>query len=353
MTSEGNYVSVELASPTEESLPSYSSSWARDVEEKEERKRWNWRSREDWMRVFGKARRVVKEMGQNVQWSTKSDWAAAYAGAPHAFNRVVNSKTSFIPSKEQIYAFLLVLTLGIAPMVLLGNFTHVNTGGNGDRPFYGIFQDKIQSCGQSFGTPENATVKGVEKLFVLDQTFGRFTFSQAKTIDVAWDVFIGRGVQLLAWWIGYIVFSDALLRAIERHPASFQIFQRIALEGPSLLSLWTLLKELWYAKSKRTKALFFYVWLATLYIISIPMFLSAMTGYDSTSIAWVSLDNTSNIVPAASIEYSLMATGTWNETWEAPTCLDAKLYSKQSDALYSRRRYCRFYTTRSTPRTPD
>ncbi|KAH3907014.1 hypothetical protein HBH56_194840 [Parastagonospora nodorum] len=347
MTSDGNYVSVELASPTEESLPSYSSSWARDVEEKEEKKRWNWRSREDWMRVFGEARRAVKETEQNVRWSTKSDWAAAYAEAPHTFHRFMNLKTNgkwsskaFIPSKEQIYAFLLVLALGITPMVLLGNFTHVNTGGNGDRPFYGIFQDKIQSCGQSFGTPENATVRGVEKMFVLDQTFGRFTFSQAKTIDVAWDVLIGRGVQLLAWWVGYIVFSDALLRAIERHPASFQIFQRIALEGPSLLSLWTLLKELWYAKSKRTKALFFYVWLATLYIISIPMFLSAMTGYDSTSIAWVSLDNTSNIIPAASIEYSLVATGTWNETWDDATCLDTELYNKKSEALYSRRRSC-------------
>jgi hypothetical protein len=155
-------------------------------------------------------------------------------------------------------------------------------------------------------------------------------------------------VQLLAWWVGYIVFSDALLRAIERHPASFQIFQRIALEGPSLLSLWNLMKELWYAKSKRTKALFFYMWIATLYIISIPMFLSAMTGYDSTSIPWVSLDNSNNIVPASALKFSLLTSGPWNQTWGEPVCVDYDMYTKTREAMSSRRRFCKHYSFKHT-----
>jgi hypothetical protein len=233
---------------------------------------------------------------------------------------------------EQLYAFLLVIVFAMIPMTILFVSTSV----------YGVFQDKVISCGNSFGTPENATVSGIEKLFVLDSTFGKFTFSQVKVLDVAWDVFIGRGVQLLAWWIAYIVFNDALLRAIERHPASFQIFQRIALEGPSLLSLYTLVRELWCARSHRTKALFFYIWISTLYIISIPMLLGAMTGYDSTSIAWVSLDDSNNIIPAAALKSAYLVHGTWNDTWENDVCFGQDMYSAVQPAQSERRDNCKF-----------
>jgi hypothetical protein len=342
MMNDSNYASVELSSPTEESLPPYESSWGRDVEEKEEKKRWKWQSRKGCASGLANISGVCNETVKTLRGTTRAEWIAAYQNAPHAVHQFLESttngewsKTRLIPSRQQLYAFLLLLILGVLPMALLGFLTV------GDRPFQGVFQDKIQSCGYSFGTPENATVTGIEKLFVLDRTFGQFTFSAAKTIDVAWDVLIGRGVQLLAWWVGYIVFSDALLRAIERHPASFQLFQRIALEGPSLLSLWTLIKELWCAKSKQTKVLFFYMWMSTLYIITIPMFLSAMTGYDSTSIPWVSLDDSNNIVPAATLQMSVVTTGPWNETWKQNACLDYSYYSRKSSALYLRRQACK------------
>jgi hypothetical protein len=312
-----NYASV-LSSPTQESLPPYSSAdWNRDVPEKNDRndtKRWKWGSRKDWV--------------------------AAYLAAPHYFNNVVLKKipTPRGPEKkkkavilEQLYAFLLVAAFSIIPMSVFFSAEPIST----------IFKDKVISCGNSFGTPENATVSGIEKLFVLDQTFGQFTFSQVKILDVAWDIVIGRGVQLIAWFVGYLVFSDALLRAIERHPASFQIFQRIALEGPSLLSLYTLIKELWRAKSHRTKTLFLYIWLSTLYIISIPMFLGAMTGYDSTSIAWVSLDDSNNIVPAAALQTSFLVDGTWNETFKESACFDWQTQWSVDSAMYNRRRACR------------
>jgi hypothetical protein len=308
---EGSYASV-LASPTQDSLPPYSPTWTRHIDEKNAGKRWTWK------------------------WGSRSEWAAAYQNAPHVFNTAVDSilwsrmkkkKTILL---EQLYAFLLVILLGLVPMTVLF----------ADTSFYGIFQDKIISCGNSFGKPENSTVSGIEKLFVLDSTYGQYTFSQVKILDVVWDIIIGRGVQLLAWAVGYLVFSDALLLAIERHPASFQVFQRIALEGPSLLSLYTLVKELWCAKSRRTKALFLYIWVSTLYIISIPMFLGAMTGYDSTSIAWVSLDDSNNIVPAAALQSSYLISGTWNDTWANSVCYDSDMRYKVASAADNRRIYC-------------
>jgi hypothetical protein len=314
-----DYASV-LSSPTQESLPPYSSDWSREIPEKNEQT-----GKKSW------------------KWGSSKDWVAAYVAAPHYFDNVV-LKRIFKPGwpekkkkaivLEQFYAFLLVAVFSIIPMSVFFS----------DEPISTIFEDKVISCGNSFGTPENATVSGVEKLFVLDQTFGQFTFSQVKVLDVAWDIVIGRGVQLVAWFVGYLVFSDALLRAIERHPASFQIFQRIALEGPSLLSLYTLIKELWRAKSHRTKTLFLYIWLSTLYIISIPMFLGAMTGYDSTSIAWVSLDDSNNIVPAAALQSSFLVSGTWNVTFKESACYDYPMLYSVNSAVSNRRRDCKLHT---------
>lgn len=199
---------------------------------------------------------------------------------------------------------------------------------------------QIIGCGFTFTRPQNSTVTGIEKLFVLDLTFGSFTFAQAKVIDVAWDVLLGRSAQFLAWWIGYTVFSDALLRAIERHPASFRLFQAVALEGPNLKALWTLVKELWRAKDKRTRALFVVMWISTIYIITIQVVLGAMTGYNSKSISFVSLEGDNNIVSTSDLNKATLAMGTWNETFAQPACLDYTWSYKLSSSYAARTFYC-------------
>ncbi|KAF2181873.1 hypothetical protein K469DRAFT_258610 [Zopfia rhizophila CBS 207.26] len=207
------------------------------------------------------------------------------------------------PTKKQSVAFLLLFCFGILPFILVGRFSDSTSWLDVERPFYEIFAAKVISCGDAFGTPKNSTITGIEGLFVLDLTFGSFPFSQAKLIDVAWDLFIGRGCQLIAWLISYTVFSDALLRVIERHPASYQTFTHIALEGPSLASTWALLKDLFRTRSKRTWTLFAYMLLSIVYVLSMPTVLSAMTGYVNTSIGWVDVeDSNEQIIPAANFK---------------------------------------------------
>ncbi|XPS76402.1 hypothetical protein M3J09_008455 [Ascochyta lentis] len=228
-------------------------------------------------------------------------------------------------------------------MVVLGHFTPRPDFEFGTwPPYYSVFAAKTMSCGnQEIDLyPANSTITGIEGLFVLDKTWGRFAFSTVKTIDAAWDIVFGRGVQLLAWWAAYIVFSDALLRVIERHPASFRIFQRIALEGPSLLSLWTLCKELLSVKSKSTKILFAYMLLSTSYVLCVPMFLGAMTGYDSTATAWIDIDNSNNIVPASALKMAWVITGTANSTFDKKVCSDPKNGNIQLQYFLPRVQYC-------------
>jgi len=332
MENHGHSYGYVLSSPTEETLPPYSTTWAQDTIEKEPEKSKSWNQKWNW-----------KQWWATSPWlDTQQQRAPTYEAVSAQANVVLSAAWKFLVhrgrvSAAQWTALVLVGVFGIAPFVILAKTT---ISGPRNHIFYGLFEDKVLNCGSSFGTPENATVTGIEKVFALDKTFGRFSFSAVKTIDVAWDIIIGRGVQLIAWWIGYVVFSDALLRAIERHPTSFQIFQRVALEGPSLLSLWTLLCELCRSKSKRTKALFFYMWISTLYIISIPMFIGAMTGYDSTSIAWVSLDDSNNIVPADNVKNSGYVTGTRDKAFAQPVCIDYDDYNRVYNELSQRRGEC-------------
>ncbi|KAF1947144.1 hypothetical protein EJ02DRAFT_450107 [Clathrospora elynae] len=272
--------------------------------------RWHWSLQEAWIRVY----HIVKRGG-----------FCGYNAATRTAKLLIDFPVSKYSHKlkKQLFAFVLVIAFAFVPIVVLGYITHTNPYELGNTTFYRVFEDKVLTCGDNiYGTSQNATVTGFEKLFSLDSTFGRFSFSQVKTIDILWDLLVGRGVQILAWWVAYTVFSDALLRAIERHPASFSIFQRIALEGPSLYSLWTLTRELWVAKSRRTKALFFYMLWSTAYVLCVPIVLGAMTGYDSTAIAWIDLGDTNNIVPASMVKPSWLILGTKNQTWTQSVCQD-------------------------------
>ncbi|CAO2649587.1 Nn.00g069720.m01.CDS01 [Neocucurbitaria sp. VM-36] len=327
-----------LPTPSQESLPppAYSRTWGNDVV-KDKGKRWFWESFWKWRPIWNrKSQNDSVSIPQTSRQRRKLTKAVA-----SSYDNAWSFSKKIRVTRKQCFALLLVISCGIVPLILIGHFTPRVDSPPGHYPFYGIFEDKVLSCGSSiYGTPQNATISGIEKLFVLDQTFGQFTFSQVKIIDVAWDVLVGRGVQLMAWWAGYVVFSDALLRAIERHPASFRIFQRIALEGPSLLAIWTLMKEIWAAKSRRTKALFVYMFLSTCYVVSVPLLLSAMTGYDSSNIAWVSLGDENNIVPASALNYASVIHGTKNETFDQNICKDDELEYKLSDMLFKRRGYC-------------
>lgn len=251
----------------------------------------------------------------------------------------------FFKAKKQWIALSLFLCGVAAPLIILGYWTPRPEHLPGSwPPFYNVFAAKYMSCGNYIDdNPANSTIKGLDGLFVLDATWGRYSFSTVKVIDVAWDIIVGRGVQLFAWWIAYNVFSDALLRVIERHPASFRIFQRIALEGPSVLSTWTLCKELFHVKSKRTKALFAYITISTTYVLCLPMFMGAMTGYDSTSIAWMDLDDSNNIVPTSAVKLSWALTGTSNSTFGRTICVDSDDWQIRDAYIYPRMSRCKSF----------
>jgi hypothetical protein len=155
----------------------------------------------------------IQEEGRRWEWSPRARWKVRWTWVLHeAWLRVWHATKWMarfildIPiwqyirrSKKQCFALFLVLLTAFAPLIILGYFSPSSYYGT---PFVGLFRDKTLGCGDGLlGNPQNATVRGIEKLFALDQTFGKFSFSQVKTIDILWDLLVGRGLQLLAWWV--------------------------------------------------------------------------------------------------------------------------------------------------------
>ena len=123
--------------------------------------------------------------------------------------------------------------------------------------------------------------------FTPNLSFGAFTFTQVKVIDVAWDVIVGRGGQLLLGWVNYRVFNEWLVYHMEMHSTSYKLYAAVAFETTTMGTLGVLAKE-FLAFGKRTRRRFFR-WLAilsmllsTLYVLSFPTLMAAMTGYITT-----------------------------------------------------------------------
>ena len=86
--------------------------------------------------------------------------------------------------------------------------------------------------------------------------------------------------------------------------------------------------------------MFLYMFWSTAYVLFVPIVLGAMTGYDSTSIAWIDLAGANNIVPAAGLQPAWVIQGTVNQTFPDPVCLDQNLIGEYQWANYERYDRC-------------
>lgn len=123
--------------------------------------------------------------------------------------------------------------------------------------------------------------------FTPNLSFGAFTFTQVKVIDVAWDLIIGRGGQLLLAWVNYRVFNEWLVYHMEMHLTSYKLYAAVAFETTTMSTLGVLGKEFLAFRELSWKRLF--RWLAilsmllsTFYVLAFPTLMAAMTGYITT-----------------------------------------------------------------------
>lgn len=108
--------------------------------------------------------------------------------------------------------------------------------------------------------------------FGINLRFGNFNYGSAKALDLAWNWIVGRGLQALLMLLSYRVFNDALLRAAEMTPLSFDLYARLSLYTTRIDVLWHVLKALVRKGNWRTKAIFVWLFISIIYVVTFPRF---------------------------------------------------------------------------------
>ena len=60
-------------------------------------------------------------------------------------------------------------------------------------------------------------------------TLETFTITEARAVDLTWNLVVGRGLQTLIGFVSYRVACYGLLRVAETVPVSYDLFQTVAL----------------------------------------------------------------------------------------------------------------------------
>ncbi|KAG7057498.1 nad dependent epimerase dehydratase [Colletotrichum scovillei] len=124
--------------------------------------------------------------------------------------------------------------------------------------------------------------------FQITLAWGRFSFADAKVIDVAWDVIFGRGGQALLTWITWRVFADYTTTSIQVKPVTYDFFRNIFLQDqPNFWSTWHMIRDFARSRGLRSKLMMVIMVLVTIFILCFPTLGSAMTGYVANNDAYV------------------------------------------------------------------
>ena len=149
--------------------------------------------------------------------------------------------------------------------------------------------------------------------FTVTLGVGGLSFSEAKMIDIAFDLVVGRGSQLLFAWGVYHVIRRALYRSMEVKGISYTTMHAIYLDGICTFTLWTMISHSVQSLFKSGKPprknkarrgsdwRLYLVFIIVLFIVASPTFLSAATSYQTSSIPFVQMPNSQDWVEVSSL----------------------------------------------------
>ena len=131
-----------------------------------------------------------------------------------------------------------------------------------------------------------------------------YSYTEVKVIDLAWDLLVGRGGQLVFAWLAYHVFRAVVANLMEEGEVGYDLFACVAFHSGSVPALLTTLRHTFgWAPVPRTRRAMWYclaMAMVTLYIAIMPTLLSAMTGY--TSLYFPYLINISSSVSDSTVD---------------------------------------------------
>jgi hypothetical protein len=117
--------------------------------------------------------------------------------------------------------------------------------------------------------------------FYINVSWGKMAFSNAKCIDVVWDIVIGHGGQALLAWVTFHVSAQYLALAIREAPVSYNTFESLAFVPPSVTRTWRLAGDLLTNRGWRARLTIVWIVWSSLFVLSFSSLITAMSGYAS------------------------------------------------------------------------
>jgi hypothetical protein len=140
--------------------------------------------------------------------------------------------------------------------------------------------------------------RALSGFFAVTLGFGTLPFTQAKAIDVVWDVVVGRGGQALLAALSFRVFAKYVASEMYTAPVTLNTFRTVFLHGElsGSMDLLRLVRD--FVKRQRLQSMWATVFmLASMgYVLAFPTLGSAMTGYSANLKAYVE-DGAGEYVP--------------------------------------------------------
>ena len=123
------------------------------------------------------------------------------------------------------------------------------------------------------------------------------SFTEARAIDVIWQLFVGAGGRFALAWVSYVVFMDGLTRLTEHTPVAYNLFATLTFSTTSIWSTYFALKAVYSSKGWRSKLFLLWFSLSTIYVLGFPTLMSATAGYVSPSTAGYKMSDGNFLTP--------------------------------------------------------
>ncbi|KAK3681547.1 hypothetical protein LTR37_020855 [Vermiconidia calcicola] len=189
-------------------------------------------------------------------------------------------------------AILLALLLGL-PKIRYRGFETFGCDPSGDPiVFQHIYDGRFWTKYRKTGWAEwNISVREHKSLFwdvrntlVITLAFGAMPFSLAKLIDVAWDLIVGRGCQIASIYFIYYLYTGVFAESMRHRPSPLDITLSVQYSTASPSAFLTHLRHLRTGSSSMPRRKYFAMLVlvaAIAYVLLLPTWLSAMTGYQA------------------------------------------------------------------------
>jgi hypothetical protein len=156
-------------------------------------------------------------------------------------------------------------------------------------------------------------------------TFGNFTITEVRAIDLTWNLVAGRGLQGGLALVTYQVANAALLRMAEAVPVSYRTFEAISISQLSLFAVVPLAKAVRRTGGWRAKITLVVLLLTAIFVLVLPTINDIITGYvQNSSPYWQFSNGTMELVNTVAKTCRSPTSSTPGRIEMAP-CLNGKI----------------------------